>query len=75
MQVRGVTAFKELQMYLCTVFFCCLLKNSRALFMSVDPITRLYMSYGMDPGDVLPGRQVARIVESRSKGITKGMVI
>ena len=40
----------------------------------MDPITRLYMSYGMDPGEVVPGRQVARIVESRNKAFSKGKV-
>lgn len=47
----------------------------RALFLSVDPITRLYMSYGMEPGDPLPGRQVARVVESRHKGFPKGKLV
>ena len=47
----------------------------RALFFSVDPILRLYMDYGMDAGDTIPGRQVARIVESRHKMFTKGKVI
>ncbi len=46
----------------------------RALFLSVDPITRLYLSYGVDPGEPLPGRQVARVVESRHKGFPKGQV-
>ena len=32
----------------------------RALFLSVDPITSLYMTYSMQPGDIFPGRQVAR---------------
>eukprot|EP00095_Tigriopus_kingsejongensis_P002438 maker-scaffold380_size190731-snap-gene-0.38 protein:Tk02438 transcript:maker-scaffold380_size190731-snap-gene-0.38-mRNA-1 annotation:"nadp-dependent leukotriene b4 12-hydroxydehydrogenase" len=35
----------------------------RALFLSVDPIVRLYMAYAMRPGDIVPGRQVARVVE------------
>ncbi|TRY61724.1 hypothetical protein TCAL_11149 [Tigriopus californicus] len=47
----------------------------RALFMSVDPIVRLYMAYGMRPGDLVPGRQVARIVESRNKEFPKGKAI
>ena len=46
----------------------------RALFLSVDPITRLYLSYSMTSGDLIPGRQVARIVESRHRGYPKGMV-
>ncbi len=46
----------------------------RALFLSVDPITRLYVSYGMQSGDLLPGRQVARVVESRHKAFPKGQV-
>ena len=68
----------------------------RALFLSVDPITRydllgsflcqkydfmydnmyfrLYMEYAMNEGDVLPGRQVARVVESRNSDYSKGKV-
>ena len=46
----------------------------RALFLSVDPITRLSMTYGMDVGDIMPGRQVARVVESRNKEFSKGKV-
>ena len=46
----------------------------RALFLSVDPITRLYMKYGMSYGETFPGRQVARIVESRNKDFSKGKV-
>ena len=46
----------------------------RALFLSVDPITRLYMKYGMRYGETFPGRQVARIVESRNKDFSKGKV-
>ena len=46
----------------------------RALFLSVDPITRLYLSYGIGPGETLPGRQVARVVESRNKNFPKGKV-
>ena len=46
----------------------------RALFLSVDPITRLYMKYGMGIGETFPGRQVARIVESRNKDFPKGKV-
>ena len=46
----------------------------RALFLSIDPITRLYISYGLRPGDPLPGRQVARIVDSRHKNFPKGKV-
>ena len=63
----------------------------RALFLSVDPITRsglflvqeaqvlryfyrLYMDYAMSEGDVLPGRQVARVVESRNSDYSKGKV-
>ena len=46
----------------------------RALFVSVDPIIRLYMDYGMEPGDPIPGRQVARVVESRHKMFSKGKV-
>ena len=46
----------------------------RALFLSVDPIVRLYMSYGMAPKDVIPGRQVARIIESRNRDYPKGKV-
>ena len=46
----------------------------RALFLSVDPINRLYMSYGMDKGDAVPGRQVARVQESRNKEFPKGKV-
>ena len=46
----------------------------RALFLSVDPITRLYISYGMTSGDPIPGRQVARVVESRHKNFPKGKV-
>ena len=44
----------------------------RALFLSVDPITRLYMNYAMEKGDIIPGRQVARVVESRHKDYPKG---
>lgn len=47
----------------------------RALFLSVDPITRLYLSYGIDAGETLPGRQVARIVESRHKNFPKGKLV
>jgi NADPH-dependent curcumin reductase CurA len=47
----------------------------RALFFSVDPILRLYMDYGMEAGDTIPGRQVARVVESRNKSFTKGKVV
>ena len=47
----------------------------RALFLSVDPITSLYMKYGMSFGETFPGRQVARIVESRNKDFLKGKVI
>ena len=46
----------------------------RALFLSVDPITSLYMKYGMSFGETFPGRQVARIVESRNKDFLKGKV-
>ena len=46
----------------------------RALFLSVDPITSLYMSYSMEPGDIFPGRQVARVVESKNKEFPKGKV-
>ena len=46
----------------------------RALFLSVDPITRLYMKYGMAVGETFPGRQVARVVESRHRDIPKGKV-
>lgn len=46
----------------------------RALFLSVDPITRLYLSYGITAGETLPGRQVARVVESRHKSFPKGKV-
>ena len=46
----------------------------RALFLSVDPITSLYMKYGMGIGQTFPGRQVARIVESRHKEFLKGKV-
>ena len=46
----------------------------RALFLSVDPITSLYMKYGMSIGQTFPGRQVARIVESRHKEFLKGKV-
>ena len=46
----------------------------RALFLSVDPITSLYMKYGMSIGETFPGRQVARIVESRHKEFLKGKV-
>ena len=46
----------------------------RALFLSVDPITSLYMKYGMRIGETFPGRQVARIVESRNKDFSKGRV-
>ena len=47
----------------------------RALFLSVDPITSLYMTYGMRTGQTFPGRQVARIVESKNKEFLKGEVI
>ena len=47
----------------------------RALFLSVDPITSLYMKYGMSFGETFPGRQVARIVESRNKDFLKGKVL
>ena len=46
----------------------------RALFLSIDPITRLYLSYGISPGEPIPGRQVARVVESRNKAFPKGKV-
>jgi len=46
----------------------------RALFFSVDPIVKLYMDYGMGPGDLIPGKQVARVVESRHKQFPKGKV-
>ena len=29
----------------------------RALFLSIDPITRLHLAYA-DPGEIVPGRQV-----------------
>lgn len=32
------------------------------------------MDYGMDPGDLVPGKQVARVVESRHKQFPKGKV-
>ena len=35
---------------------------------------RLYMDYAMNDGDVLPGRQVARVVESRNSDYSKGKV-
>ena len=47
----------------------------RALFLSVDPITSLFMKYGMSIGQTFPGRQVARIVESRNKDFMKGKVV
>ena len=47
----------------------------RALFLSVDPITRLYMTHSMDPGDIMPGRQVARVVESRNPEFPKGKLV
>ena len=47
----------------------------RALFLSVDPITRLYMSYAMNVNDCIPGRQVARIAESKHKDFPKGKVL
>ncbi|CAB4055870.1 DICER1 [Lepeophtheirus salmonis] len=47
----------------------------RTLFLSVDPITRLYMTYAMDPGDPFPGRQIARVVESRHKDFPRGKLI
>ena len=46
----------------------------RALFLSVDPTTSLYMKYGMKIGETFPGRQIARIVESRHKEFLKGKV-
>jgi NADPH-dependent curcumin reductase CurA len=46
----------------------------RALFLSVDPITRLYLSYGIGPGETVPGRQVARVIESRNKKFPNGKV-
>lgn len=46
----------------------------RALFLSVDPITRLYLHYGVSSGETIPGRQVARVVESRHKNFPKGKV-
>jgi len=47
----------------------------RALFLSIDPITRLYISYGLGPGGPMPGRQVARIVESKNKNFPKGKLV
>ncbi len=41
----------------------------------MDPLVRLHLSYGLCEGDVVPGRQVARVVESRNKGFPKGKVL
>ncbi len=46
----------------------------RALFLSVDPIYRLNMAYAMDVGEIMPGRQVARVVESKNGEFPKGKV-
>jgi len=45
----------------------------RAIFLSIDPIVRLYMAYGRE-NEVIPGRQVARVVESKNKDFPKGKV-
>ena len=47
----------------------------RALFLSVDPIIRLRMNYGLNPGDAIPGRQVARVIESKNKDYAKGKLV
>ena len=36
---------------------------------------RLYMDYGMNEGDIFPGAQVARVVESRNSAYSKGKVL
>lgn len=46
----------------------------RAVFISIDPIISLHLSYA-DPGEMIPGRQVARIVESRNPDWSKGKLI
>jgi len=46
----------------------------RALFISIDPITRLHLTYA-DEGDPVPGRQVARVVESKNSDYQKGKLV
>merc|ERR1719402_682077 len=46
----------------------------RALFISIDPITRLHLTYA-DQEDPVPGRQVARVVESRNNDYPKGKLL
>jgi len=46
----------------------------RALFISVDPITRLHVAYA-DPGQPILGRQIARVVESRNTDYPKGKLL
>lgn len=46
----------------------------RALFISIDPITRLHLTYA-DQGHPVPGRQVARVVESKNSDYQKGKLV
>jgi len=46
----------------------------RALFVSVDPITRLHLTYS-EQGHHVPGRQVARVVESKNTDYPKGKLL
>jgi len=46
----------------------------RALFVSVDPITRLHIAYA-EPGTAVPGRQVARVVETKNPEYPKGKIV
>jgi len=46
----------------------------RALYISIDPITRLHLTYS-DQGQPVPARQIARIVESRNSDYQKGKLV
>lgn len=46
----------------------------RALFLSIDPITRLHLTYS-EPGTPIPGRQVARVVETKNPDYPKGKLL
>ena len=50
---------------------CSAIPSSKAF---LQHSSRLYMDYAMSEGDVLPGRQVARVVESRNSDYSKGKV-
>ncbi|XP_023328257.1 prostaglandin reductase 1 isoform X2 [Eurytemora carolleeae] len=46
----------------------------RALYISVDPITRLHIAYS-EPGQPILGRQIARVVESKNPDYPKGKLL